>query len=1747
MLRARRADRARRSLRFERLEDRRLLALTDFATITGLVYRDATGDGFTAGEQVAGATVQLYRDANPNLTLDAGDGAAVKTATTDANGRFRFERLTAGNYFVEQPVQSPGGVNLTRQVSPLVAIDSTQAQGITVESIDTFTTPQTVMAPFPLGTTANSSVAAPQALGKERDMIGSLSAGATGDSVALESGNGRLTFNPTFGAAGTYTVVWDGPDGRGDVLDPVGLRTNGQGADLTHGGSATAFHLTIGVARPNGVATLRVYTDANNWSRAVVPLTDTSGQADAEYLIEMAKDFTVGAGSGATFTNVGAVVFEVVANSTAMDGQMTVIATAGPGTDTVNFDNIPPADLGLTGSVSKSNPSVGESVTFTLTLTNAGPSTATGVTVGDSLPSGITFVSATASAGTYSSATGVWTVGSLASGGTVTLQLTGTVASAGAKTNTAQVTASQQSDPDSTPNNNNAAEDDQTSVTVTPPAADLALTQTVNNSRPNVRSNVVFTLTLANQGPDGTADVTVRDVLPVGLTFVSATPSQGTYANGTGVWTVGAVSAGGSATLQLTASATAAGAKVNTAEITASSQPDPDSTPNNNSASEDDQASVTITPLAADLSLTKTTDTPTPNVGANVTFIVTLTNSGPDAATNVAVTDQLPAGLRLVRATPAQGTYNGSTGVWSVGTVTANSSATLQVVVTVTQQGAQANAAQVTASDQFDPDSTPNNSLANEDDQASVGVTPQLADLSLTQSVDNSTPNVGQTVAVTLTLNNSGPVAATNVQVRDTLPTGLAFVSATPTTGTYDAGTGVWTIGQLASGVSATLQLSATATAAGTKTNTAQVIASDQFDPDSTPNNSLANEDDQATATITVPSADLSLTQTVDTTTPNVGRDVRFTLKVANAGPDGATNIAVHDVLPTGLTFVSAVAAQGSYSSATGVWDVGALAKGGQATLQIVAIVQDDAAMTNTAEVSAASQWDPNSTPNNNNAKENDQASVTITPQVADLTLTQTLDFGAPNVGQNVTFTTTVRNVGPSAASNVKAAAALPTGVTFVSATPSQGQYDRTTGQWTIGGVAKGAATTLKVVGKVSQLALEVQPAQITASDQYDPNSTPNNNVATEDDQATVTIQPQSADLSLTQAVDKTAPNVGEQVTFTLTLNNAGPDAGTNVTVSDVLPTGFTFASATPSQGIYTPSTGQWNVGTLTANANATLALSATVTAIGQKQNIAEVAKSDQFDPDSTPGNHVAEEDDQASATVKPTAVDLSLTQEVDNAQANVGQQVVFSLTLKNAGPDAATGVVVADSLPRGLTFVRATPSQGTYSSTTGEWAVGGMAANAGAVLQLVASVDEPGAKTNTAEVSQADQGDVNSTPDNNVATENDQASATVTPAVADLSVTHKVSNAAPNINDKITFTITLSNAGPDAATAVTVIEALPASLTFESATPSQGSYAQGSGVWTVGTVASAASVTLQVVASATGPDIAQAVAQVATVDQFDPDSQPANSVATEDDQAAVEIVPQVIDLAIDKSGLPTTVIAGHSLTYRIVVTNTGRSDASGVKVTDTLPEQVTFSSVTASQGTAAFADGKVTADLGNLAANATATLTIIVDVAAGTQGKLQNQVTVTGDQFDTNTANNTAKVSTTARLPPARITGKVYLDMNGNGVQDGVEPPIAGVQVKLTGTDAEGNAIQMVAITDQGGVYDFQDLNPGEYTVIETQPTLFSSGQATAGDEKLGRVVNNDQFFFTLGSNDHATNYLFGEGFPFLSRRRYLASSGNS
>ncbi len=203
---------------------------------------------------------------------------------------------------------------------------------------------------------------------------------------------------------------------------------------------------------------------------------------------------------------------------------------------------------------------------------------------------------------------------------------------------------------------------------------------------------------------------------------------------------------------------------------------------------------------------------------------------------------------------------------------------------------------EVTHAGESDSDSTPNDGSTTDDDDDSLSVTVDLAaDVSTTITASDNTPNVGDTVQLTITAANAGPQNAQTTVLTAVIPSGLTWISD-DAGGAYDASTGTWTFGTLASGTTSTLHILVTVTATGTIPVPVAVTTS-TFDPN------LANNADSTS--LVVPAADLTITKTVDDATPNYLDNVTFTLTVVNTGPDSAEGVVVSDLLPAGLTYVS--------------------------------------------------------------------------------------------------------------------------------------------------------------------------------------------------------------------------------------------------------------------------------------------------------------------------------------------------------------------------------------------------------------------------------------------------------------------------------------------------------------------------------------------------------------------------------------------------------------------------------------------------------------------------------------------------------------------------------------------------------------------------------------------------------------------------------------------------------------------------
>jgi uncharacterized repeat protein (TIGR01451 family) len=314
------------------------------------------------------------------------------------------------------------------------------------------------------------------------------------------------------------------------------------------------------------------------------------------------------------------------------------------------------------------------------------------------------------------------------------------------------------------------------------PGADLSISKSAGTAVAG--GQLVYTITVVNNGPATAQDVVVTDSLPAGVTFFSASDG-GTESNGTVTWSLGSFAVADSPkqlTLTVTVDPDRTADIVNTATAT-STTGDPD--PGNNGGS-----TTTTVGQSADLRVTKTADESV-TAGTDLVYTITVDNLGPSAAHNVVVTDTIPAGTTYVSATPASSaTYDSGTVTWSLGTVrVADSPVTLTLTVRVDpgRTDPVLNSATGTSS-------TPDPNTGN----GSGSTTTQVGGRG-NVTVVKSTPDdavAGQDLTYTLVIDNEGPSDARNVVVTDTIPAGATFVSATPASIASHSGSLVtWTVG----------------------------------------------------------------------------------------------------------------------------------------------------------------------------------------------------------------------------------------------------------------------------------------------------------------------------------------------------------------------------------------------------------------------------------------------------------------------------------------------------------------------------------------------------------------------------------------------------------------------------------------------------------------------------------------------------------------------------------------------------------------------------------------------------------------------------------------------------------------------------------------------------------------------------------------------------------------------------------------
>ena len=1177
-------------------------------------------------------------------------------------------------------------------------------------------------------------------------------------------------------------------------------------------------------------------------------------------------------------------------------------------------------------------PNFGDSIDYTITVNNIGKADAKHVVVVDRLDKGLKYVSSSYN-GVYDEAahTVTWVV-DIAAGSSLDLTVTAVADEYGVLTNIVSVG------------------DKSASVDVNVP--EIIPNKTADIENPNFGDNVTYTVTVTNDGNADAKAVVVRDVLGKDLKFVSAT---GTYtfdeATNTITWTVD-VDAGKTETFTVVATVINYGNVTNSLVVG-------NKTFNKN---------VTVPEITPD----KTVDNENPNFGDNLTYTVTVKNEGNGNANDVIIVDALGKGLEYVSST---GNYDNKTNTitWKVD-LASGETKTFTVVAKIVGY----------------TDVTNEVTVGNK----TAAVTVDIPEIIPAKDVNNTTPNFGDKVEYTITVNNNANKDAKQVVIVDTLGKGLKFINASHN-GKYDESTRTitWII-DLGAGESAVFSVNAAVEAYGNINNTVVV----------------GNK--SATKNITVP--EIIPGKSVDVENPNFGDTVTYTVTVTNNGVGDAKQVVVRDILDKGLKFVKAT---GEYTfdedSCTVTWIVD-LANGEYQTFYVTAVAEAYGVLINDVTVG-----------------DNTASADVVVPEIIP---DKTANITNPNFGDKVDYTVTVTNDGMGDANNVVIVDRLGEGLTFVSASDN-GVWDpvKRTVTWIVD-LAKGESKVFSVIATVSgygnvtnslvvgnkTISVNVTVPEIIPDKTVgieNPNFGDNvtytvkvtndgigdaNNVVVKDilgegltfvdatgnytfDEATRTVtwivdlaKGESRTFYVNAIVsgygnvtnslvvgnkttgvnvtvpeinpDKTAnitnPNFGDKVDYTVTVTNDGMGDAKDVVVRDVLGEGLKFVSATGNYSFdEVTRTVTWIVD-LAKGESKVFSVIATVVGYGNVTNSLVV------------GNK--------TTGVNVTVPEINPDKTVDNEIPNFGDNVTYTVTVTNDGIGDANNVVITDVLDKGLKFLNATGNF-TYDEKTGT---------------ITWTVDLAKGETKTFNVNVTVLG--YGVLPNTVAVGNKTAVRNIT--VPEIITVKEVNSSDIHIGDEITYTITVSNSGKINATNVVIRDILPEGLKFINAS-NGGVYDPVTGIitWILNITAnSTVDLTADVCVNKSG-NITNTV-----------------NVGNKTSNCTIEsgdIVDLEIHIVADKS----EIYVGDNIVYTVTVINNGPSDAINTIANILIPNALSILSYNATKGTFDITSGNWS--IGNLTNGEKVVLTFVAK--ALNEGNSTVYVNVTSETFEVIMENN--------------------------------------------------------------------------------------------------------------------------------------------
>jgi uncharacterized repeat protein (TIGR01451 family) len=450
--------------------------------------------------------------------------------------------------------------------------------------------------------------------------------------------------------------------------------------------------------------------------------------------------------------------------------------------------------------------------------------------------------------------------------------------------------------------------------------------------------------------------------------------------------------------------------------------------------------------------------------------------------------------------------------------------------------------------------------------------------------------------------------------------------------------------------------------------------------------------------------------------TPNPvvpGGNITYTQTVNNNGPQSAVNLVFSEAIPSNTTFVS-LASPAAWTCTTPVVGAGGnisctLPSNAMNVLSTFTLVVQVGVATPSGTTISDTDSVSSGVADNNLANNTATVNTLVaSPASANIAVTNSAAPSTVASGSNITYTQSLTNNGPAAATTVVFTEAIPTNTTFVSlakpaswscSTPAVGATG--TVNCSIASLAGGSAALFTLVAKVNggtATGTVIADTDMGSSSITDPN--PSNNSAT----ANVAVaQANQADMAVSMSENPNPVLAGANITYTAVVTNNGPAIATTVTAVDTIPANTTFSSDTVPSGwtcVLNATTVSCSNPSMAANATSTFNFVFTVTpgtAPGTAITNSVTVGSAVSDP--TSSNNTATSTDTVTS---PTQADLSINKSGAPEPVNQGDTLTYTLTVANNGSATAANVVVSDPLPSAVSYQSSSATQGTCSQASG-------------------------------------------------------------------------------------------------------------------------------------------------------------------------------------------------------------------------------------------------------------------------------------------------------------------------------------------------------------------------------------------------------------------------------------------------------------